>query len=364
MGFILDSIIDFIQKVDNPIIAVTIKILSSAPKHMEIFHVDKYDKSLSVVINRAEDDFYRKYGNRFGKHPESFLDRQINVDRIKNSISNPFSEQISTADLCDGYNGEPPTLEAKQFFIDRVYIYASQDYDLNMLIEQKKKIIDNEKFKKEIRSRFEETKREEDLPHKQKESHQENSSNHSSTDRDKNGTQSCQDSGKSSIIFVPDENFICKRAQMLDILFTDFSNMHEIGFIISYQINFDNLINCIIKVYQRELYMEHFHNIQTVNEIQRIASYCFWINKYKPFHCTFDHEKIPSEQREKRDKYFIERFFLYLLTNVLRSLHGVNRLPLSDRVIDYLLYTFKHSDISEEALITIFEVIADVSQPQ
>jgi hypothetical protein len=174
----------------------------------------------------------------------------------------------------------------------------------------------------------------------------------------------------------PNEDYFIRRIQTLNLLYTDFLNEHERGFVINSETGTEELHDCISRVHQREYYYKVFHHMPDgVSEVKRIALYCYWILKYKPFRTTLQSYRVHKAGKEAGSEgekecwewysqYFNERFCLYLLTNALHKGYKgekVKKLPLTDQAINGLLYSLKHQDMSEDILVEIFELIEDVA---
>ena len=142
----------------------------------------------------------------------------------------------------------------------------------------------------------------------------------------------------------------------------DFARRHKGGFVTEIEVNGRALRECVLRVHQRQYYFEVFHNMDNgVSEIKRIALYCFWLLKYRPFVLKFkpDLDNFPAKV-ERRD-YFEERFCIFLLTmQIRRSYSGTPRLPISDNGVADIVYSLKHHDVSKETLTLLFETLEDV----
>ena len=164
----------------------------------------------------------------------------------------------------------------------------------------------------------------------------------------------------------PSDEYINSRSGYLQQLFTGFVNLHPGNFISNVQIDMDCVRDCVLRVQQREYYFKTFHDMPSgLSEIKRIALYCYWILKYRPFFLNFKAISQPedgySELQNHRKKYFLERFCIYLLTMQIRRLYkGVMRLPLFGDGINDLVYSLRHHDITKEALTELFEMLEDV----
>ncbi len=168
-----------------------------------------------------------------------------------------------------------------------------------------------------------------------------------------------------------DAAYVQRQSEKMQFIFAEFVNKcHQTGFVVKLQVDMDALKECIIRVHKREYYFKTFHDMpKGATTVKRVALYCFWLLKYKPFILFFnDRNSVRGETKQAeakkkwRKEFFLERFCLYWLAVTLRSLYktGVNRLPLSKKGYNDLLYYLKHNDVSIDALTEIFELLENV----
>lgn len=132
-----------------------------------------------------------------------------------------------------------------------------------------------------------------------------------------------------------------------------------------YHIHNRNIFEIIRRVDKRKVYYKVFHKLNAINEYKRTALICYWIITLKPFYVY--EEKSPLFNSPN------ELFALYLILATIRSAYGeiykfdpdfakINSpefsYPSEERMGD-IVYNFKYTDISREAMINFVETFAD-----
>lgn len=167
---------------------------------------------------------------------------------------------------------------------------------------------------------------------------------------------------------APDEQYISVCATSLYKLFQNYVNLHGGQFISFIKLDAEVLRDCITRVHKRKYYFQVFHDMPGgLSEVKRIAIYCSYLLRYRPF--FLEYHSIPeNSSQEQRDilswrrRYFLERFCVYLLDMVLTRLASTTvRLPLSSNGIEDFVYSLRHHDVSREGLIEMFEMLEDIA---
>lgn len=134
---------------------------------------------------------------------------------------------------------------------------------------------------------------------------------------------------------------------------------------VKYHIHNRNIFEIIRRVDKRKVYYKVFHKLDAISEYKRTALVCYWIITLKPFFVFDENSPLYNSPNEL--------FALYLILATIRSAYGkickldpdfakTNSLgfsyPSEERMGD-IVYNFKYTDISREAMINFVETFAD-----
>lgn len=169
-------------------------------------------------------------------------------------------------------------------------------------------------------------------------------------------------------LVISDEE-ILEEIQKINLLFTEFVNKYHGNRLVKVRqadCSIQGLKECVIRVHQREVYFNIFHNTPDgLHEIKKFSLYCYWFIKHRPF--SFDvevlNQNINRNELEKANEikfYFLERFCLWVYHRIAKSIIP-NYKPLKAEKLHKIAYSLKNHDISKEFLTTLFEVITSQS---
>ncbi|MCL2171245.1 MAG: hypothetical protein FWB71_03750 [Defluviitaleaceae bacterium] len=151
--------------------------------------------------------------------------------------------------------------------------------------------------------------------------------------------------------------------QNFDVLFWRYCNrISDEGYLESASYEQRLVIDCHVRVHQREYYSKIFHNMpKGMSEVKRIALFTYWFLKYCPIKIDFrdmrDGEKTDANAKmlyQRAYDLFAIRFCLFLFESVTSRLSGKD-IELTPNIREGLEYDLRHTDITKEALIRIFE---------
>lgn len=127
-----------------------------------------------------------------------------------------------------------------------------------------------------------------------------------------------------------------------------------------YHIHKTNLQEVIERVDKRIDYYEIFHSLKRINEYKHTALYCYWIITLKPFFVS----KIESPLYNSPN----EVFALFMIIATIRETYEIVKkkenwtkpfeYPSPELMTD-IVYNFKYTDMSREAMICFVENFAD-----
>lgn len=141
-GIIGNSIFTMVQKAFR-------KVNTSIDSNLE--------ERLSIAVEKASEEFYDKYEDRFGDKNSSFIVRQENIDAIVRSLYYSNQSNLIEEITDDGFdNAIKASEEAIEFFVTRLEIHISSDYELNKIMTEKKHIKEHDETLRRIMEVLEE----------------------------------------------------------------------------------------------------------------------------------------------------------------------------------------------------------------
>jgi hypothetical protein len=116
--------------------------------------LDKDDDLIQRIYNSLEEassEFFKYYGNQFGKPSSSFLARQSNVEIIVRSIFYGNKIVLDKELSPKGFDADlDVSKEALDFFVNKLNEVMMKDFRLNKIITEKRHIWDSQANHKEI----------------------------------------------------------------------------------------------------------------------------------------------------------------------------------------------------------------------
>ena len=164
----------------------------------------------------------------------------------------------------------------------------------------------------------------------------------------------------------PKDNDFDKWLIEFDLAYTNYCNTVE--YIENAYYESRDMKDVFIRIDQRNYYHYVFHNMpQGMNQIKKIAVFCYWMLKYRPLRCKFrpktNFEKNDEKAKSDYDNahaLFTERFCLQLLDNMSWYYLGKG-IDISEPNMRELEYVLRHADVGKEALTMIFDILVDTS---
>lgn len=117
---------------------------------------DNLVDKIIACYERAEKDFYNKYGDKYGNSLSSFLVRQENIEVIEKSFyfsNTPLKPEDFNLTSFDGYDN--PTKEAVIDFINMLILRVHEDFELSKLLAEKEHIYETKNEHQVIMSKIE-----------------------------------------------------------------------------------------------------------------------------------------------------------------------------------------------------------------
>ena len=113
----------------------------------------------------------------------------------------------------------------------------------------------------------------------------------------------------------------------------------------------------LLRVDKREGYFMVFHDQTRINEVKQAALTAYWILKFKPFMIS-DRDPVLASRHCRIN----EGFALFYILSALKGcamLKGITPRPMSQNLVDEIMYAFSYWDLSKEAVILISETIGE-----
>lgn len=154
----------------------------------------------------------------------------------------------------------------------------------------------------------------------------------------------------------PSEDILRRKSNELLVQFIKYAKHHHLASS-DLLIQRSLLPRIILRVDKREGYFVVFHEQTRINEIKQAALTAYWILKFRPFAVHSSDSNKWHEFRRINEGFAL----FYLLSSMKRYavLQGNTVAPLSERLVQEILYAFTYWDLSKEAIILIAETIGE-----
>jgi len=117
----------------------------------------------------------------------------------------------------------------------------------------------------------------------------------------------------------------------------------------TYQVNLKIIFEIIERVDKKKAHYKIFHNGMNISEYKEASLYGYWISKLKPI--TY------ISNKEVNVKDVNEAFAIFFVLVTIRELKGMTDKDFcfNKSFVKSLIYSLKYRNLTEEALITIFD---------
>jgi hypothetical protein len=153
---------------------------------------------------------------------------------------------------------------------------------------------------------------------------------------------------------LPDDEYIENQIEYLETCAKDFFDTVDFPYE-KLKTNIKTIEEIVIRVHKRMKYFIYFHNNMELNEYKIVALYVYWILKLRPYWIDIsgeDEETIVFSTRIN------EKISLHAFLSIIREYNKLFFEKGNDLIKDYseeLLYSFRHRDISKEAMYLMLD---------